>query len=54
VSYACLCLGSSFQSWFDFDVAGEDEVKERIIAQEREQHVLGTLHQVCGEEGGRG
>ncbi len=39
-------LPSSFQSWFDFDSAHEDEVKERIIAQEREQHVLTMLHQV--------
>ena len=34
-----------FQSWFDFDVNGADN-KEKIIAQEREQHVLSTLHQV--------
>ena len=43
----CLYFVFSFQSWFDFDTSGEDEVRERIIAQEREQHVLGTLHQVC-------
>ena len=36
----------SFQSWFDFAKGGEDEVREKIIAQEREQHVLRTLHQV--------
>ena len=36
----------SFQTWFDFDTTGDDEVRERIIAQEREQHVLSTLHQV--------
>ena len=34
-----------FQSWFDFDVNGEDN-REKIIAQEREQNVLSTLHQV--------
>ena len=37
---------SSFQSWFDFDTSGDDYAKERIIAQEREQNVLKTLHQV--------
>lgn len=37
---------ASFQSWFDFDSAGVDEAREKIIAQEREQHVLSTLHQV--------
>ncbi len=37
---------SSFQSWFDFDGGSQDEVMEKIIAQEREQHVLRTLHQV--------
>ena len=36
----------SFQSWFDFDSAGVDEAREKIIAQEREQNVLSTLHQV--------
>ena len=36
----------SFQSWFDFDTSGRDDVRERIIAQEREQNVLKTLHQV--------
>ena len=38
-------LCGRFQSWFDFDVNGEDN-REKIIAQEREQHVLSTLHQV--------
>ena len=40
------CAHASFQSWFDFDSAGVDEAREKIIAQEREQHVLSTLHQV--------
>ena len=39
-------LLSSFQSWFDFASGSEDELREKIIAQEREQHVLRTLHQV--------
>lgn len=39
-------IHGSFQSWFDFDSAGVDEAREKIIAQEREQNVLGTLHQV--------
>ena len=42
-THACF----SFQSWFDFDTSGDDFAKERIIAQEREQNVLKTLHQVC-------
>ena len=39
------CPLPRFQSWFDFDVSGE-ETREKIIAQEREQNVLSTLHQV--------
>ena len=53
-SAVCVCVGGCvsvrllnvrFQSWFDFDVNGEDN-REKIIAQEREQNVLSTLHQV--------
>ncbi len=47
-NYASFPSLLSFQSWFDFAKGGggEDEVREKIIAQEREQHVLRTLHQV--------
>ena len=41
----CSVVVHRFQSWFDFDVNGEDN-REKIIAQEREQNVLSTLHQV--------
>jgi len=44
----------SFQSLFDFDMTSGSDARERIIAQEREQHVLGTLHQVSRREEGRG
>ena len=43
-----LSLSLSFQSWFDFNsvVNQQQETNEAIIAREREQHVLSTLHEV--------
>lgn len=38
---------SRFQSWFDFSTLSKEGGDEAIIAQEREQHVISMLHQVC-------
>lgn len=41
----------SFQSWFDFNAVVEDkDASEKIIAQEKEQHILSMLHQVSTEQ----
>ncbi|XP_031567428.1 lymphoid-specific helicase-like [Actinia tenebrosa] len=37
---------SSFQRLFDFSAIGDEESKERILAQEREHQVLKTLHSI--------
>jgi hypothetical protein len=36
----------SFQRLFDFSAIGDEESKEKILAQEREHQVLKTLHSV--------
>jgi len=37
---------NSFQEWFDFSAVGEDGGDEKLIAQEKEEHVLETLHAI--------
>ena len=49
--YTCAVSGfishCSFQSWFDFDAMQADKkAEENIIAKEKEQNVLSTLHEV--------
>ena len=43
--FSCI-FSSSFQRLFDFSAIGDEESKERILAQEREHQVLKTLHSV--------
>ena len=42
IAYICY----SFQAWFDFSAISESDGNEKIIAQEREHHVLERLHAV--------
>ena len=45
--YMYLLFTCSFQSWFDFSsVVDEKESSSHIIAREREENVLTTLHEV--------
>ena len=37
---------NSFQAWFDFSAISESDGSEKIIAQEREHHVLERLHAI--------
>ena len=39
----------SFQAWFDFSAISESDGSEKIIAQEREHHVLERLHAVSSQ-----